>query len=172
MGIYRGSGTAGSGEAIEVVDADNADITGGAIDGTTIGGTTPAAGTFTDLATTNPVEDLEFQSYNETVVTNATATGSVSVNIANGPYHVLTLTGNITLSFTNPAATGYVSSVTVEFIQDATGSRTITWPGSLEWDSGTAPTLTTSANAVSILTFWTRDGGTTWRGALVADNVS
>jgi hypothetical protein len=52
MAIYRGTGSTGSGEPISIVDADNAAITGGTIDGTVIGGTTPAAGTFTTLNAT------------------------------------------------------------------------------------------------------------------------
>jgi len=32
-------------------------------------------------------------------------------------------------------------------IQDGTGSRTVTWPATVKWPSGTAPTLTTTANA-------------------------
>lgn len=172
MAFFTGTGTTSSGNPIDVVDADAAAITGGAIDNTTIGATTPAAGTFTTLATSSPVTDLQFTSYSETVYTDAAATGAVSIDYDNGPYQVFTLTGNVTFSLINPAATGYVSSVTLELIQDATGSRTVTWP-TMEWaNNGTAPTLTTSANTVSIVTIWTRDGGTTYRGALVGDDFA
>jgi len=53
--------------------------------------------------------------------------------------------------------------------QDATGSRTVTWPGSVKW-SGGAPTLTTTASAVDILVFESLNGGTTWYGSLVGTN--
>ncbi len=59
--------------------------------------------------------------------------------------------GNATLSFSNPPQTGAV--ITVLLIQDSTGSRTITWPASVKWVGGTAPTLTTTANAKDLFHF-------------------
>jgi hypothetical protein len=38
-------------------------------------------------------------------------------------------------------------------IQDTTGSRTVTWPSTVQWPSGTAPTLTTTAGKMDIITF-------------------
>ena len=43
-----------------------------------------------------------------------------------------------------------------------TGGYAITWPGSVVWPSGTAPSFTTTAGTVSIVTLFTIDGGTTW----------
>jgi len=37
--------------------------------------------------------------------------------------------------------------------QDATGSRTVTWNSVFKWPDGTAPTLSTTANAIDIITF-------------------
>lgn len=45
-------------------------------------------------------------------------------------------------------------------IQDATGSRLITWNAAFKWPSGTAPTLSTAANAVDLVTFISYDGST------------
>jgi hypothetical protein len=42
----------------------------------------------------------------------------------------------------------------LKVIQDATGSRAVTWPASVKWPSGTAPTLSTAANAIDIVTFY------------------
>ena len=39
-------------------------------------------------------------------------------------------------------------------VQDGTGSRTATWPASVKWPSGTAPTLTTTASSVDIVSFY------------------
>jgi hypothetical protein len=50
------------------------------------------------------------------------------------------------------------------------GSETLTWPASVEWPGGTQPTLT--VGGVDLLTFYTRDGGTTWRGALAMRDLS
>ena len=45
-----------------------------------------------------------------------------------------------------------------EVIQDATGSRTISWNSVFKWASGTAPTLSTAASAKDFFTF--RSDGT------------
>lgn len=187
MAIYRGGGSVVDGSPIGGTDPDNADINGGAIDGTIIGANSAAAGTFTAL-TSNGIDDngsattltidtdntaiIKLKEYNEVLSTNATATGAVSVNCENGPLHNLTLTGNVVFSFTNPVGSGSTSTLTLVITQDGTGGRTITWPAAVKWAGGTAPTLTTTASAVSILTFFTSDGGTTWYGFLSGDDFS
>jgi len=112
------------------------------------------------------------KNYSETVVTNSTATGAVSINVQNGNIYNLTLTGNVVFTFTNPAAATESTTIVLRITQDGTGSRTITWPASVRWPSGTAPTLTTTAGAYSKLVFDTIDGGTTWDGQLSGDNYS
>ena len=107
-------------------NANNVAITGGAIDGTTIGGSTPAAGTFTSLTATG----ASVSSINAGVallttatVTNLTATGAsiASANLGTAIVNSLTVTG------------GSIASVNI-------GTATIT--------SGTVST--TPANATDI----------------------
>lgn len=64
--------------------------------------------------------------------------------------HKLTLTGNVTLTLKNPikGATYHIRTV-----QDATGSRTITWPSLLS-AGGTAPSLTATASATDLHRFY------------------
>lgn len=62
-----------------------------------------------------------------------------------------TLTGNCTFVFTAP--TGPCSLI-LKLVQDGTGSRTVTWPANVKWPAGTAPTLTTTAGRVDIITFY------------------
>ena len=62
-----------------------------------------------------------------------------------------TLTGNCTFTFTAP---GGPCSLVLKLVQDATGSRTVTWPATVHWPAGSAPTLTTTANKVDIITFY------------------
>ena len=76
---------------------------------------------------------------------------------------VHTLTGATTYTFSNPATTGNASSFTLKIIQDST-ARTITWPATVRWAGGTAPTLTTTANGVDVFVFYTIDGGTNYYG--------
>jgi len=187
MALYRDGDTVAAATAITRVDESAVDLNGGSIDGIIIGANTAAAGTFTALNSTSITDNgdaativinsdetisVELKDYSETVYTNLTATGAVSVDVDNGPVQEMTLTGNVVFTFTNPVADGATSNLTLLLTQDGTGSRTITWPGSVKWASGTAPTLTTTAAAVSICTFFTPDGGTVWYGFLSGDNFS
>lgn len=62
-----------------------------------------------------------------------------------------TLTGNCTFTFTAPEGS---CNLILKLIQDGTGSRTVTWPASVKWPGGTAPTLTTDAAAIDIVSFY------------------
>ncbi len=66
-----------------------------------------------------------------------------------GNTHLSTLTGNCTFTFSNPKDGG---RYLIALKQDGTGSRTVTWPSNVKWPSGTAPTLTTTAGHVDIVT--------------------
>lgn len=99
----------------------------------------------------------------EDIATNATSGTSATVDLADGNVHDITLTDNCTLSFTGSAAS-VGCAFTLVLRQDGTGSRTVTWPSSVDWAGGTAPTLSTAASAVDVLTFVTIDNGTTWLG--------
>jgi len=70
-----------------------------------------------------------------------------------------TLTDNCTFTFTAPSGP---CSLVLKLVQDGTGSRTVTWPSAVHWPSGVAPTLTTTANKVDIITFYY--DGTTYFG--------
>lgn len=74
----------------------------------------------------------------------------------------LTLTANTTLTFPTLASG---KSFTVALTQDSTGSRTVTWPGTVKWPNGTAPTLTTTAGKTDLLSFVSIDG-VSWLGSV------
>lgn len=78
----------------------------------------------------------------------------------------ITLTANCTFTF--PAAAAGKSFM-VALVQDATGSRTATWPANVKWAGGTAPTLTTTAGKVDVFSFICFDGAN-WLGVTVAEN--
>lgn len=118
--------------------------------------------TLTNKTLTSPtVTTGTFTGYTETVVT-ANTTTAYTINIANGTVQKLTLTGNCTYTF--PTATAGQSFVLYQ-LQDATGSRTVTWPAAVKWPSGTAPTLTSTASKADIFAF-TADG-TNWLGRTI-----
>lgn len=92
------------------------------------------------------------------------ALSSASINFAVDQADVVsrTITAATTWTFTNPPAAGTVSVKVLELTNGGAFSQT--WPASVKWEGGVAPVLTVSG--LDILTFYTRDGGTTYRGAL------
>lgn len=72
----------------------------------------------------------------------------------------VTLTDNRTLDITNHTqALG--QPVRLVVCQDGTGSKTLTWDSAIRWKSGTAPTLTTTANKCDVLAGFTTAGTST-----------
>jgi hypothetical protein len=90
---------------------------------------------------------------------------ATTCNMQDGTNFSHVLTENTTFTFSNPAASGKVSSFTLKIVQDASASGfTVTWPAAVDWAAATAPTLTATASAVDYFVFITHDGGTTWYG--------
>ena len=109
--------------------------------------------------------ELKATSYNEAYVAVTSSGASTTVNCEAGNAFSHTLTENTTFTFSNPPASGTAYSFSIEIIQDASASGfTVTWPTSVDWPSGTAPTLTATASAKDVFVFYTRDGGTNWLG--------
>jgi hypothetical protein len=88
----------------------------------------------------------------------STLTDGATISWAANTQQVATVTiaGNRTMA----APTGLVSGAfyALNVIQDATGSRTMTWNAVFKWTGGTAPTLSTAANAKDFFVF--RSDGT------------
>ena len=103
--------------------------------------------------------------YAETINIIGTISGSSqAISLESGNVVTATMGNNVTFSFTNPPVTGKLGTLTLILTQDGTGSRLATWPASVKWAGGTAPTLTTTAAGKDILAFMTPDAGTTWFG--------
>ena len=90
-------------------------------------------------------------------VVTITDGATVTLDQSAGANHAVTLGGNRTLAVTNPTVG---KSVMLRAIQDATGSRTITYPASIKWPGGTAPTLTTTATQSDWIGFKCVDAST------------
>ena len=125
----------------------------GTSDTQTLTNKTIEAGTFTN-------------GYTEEVATANTST-AYTINLANGSVQILTLTGNCTFTF--PTATAGKSFIML-LKQDATGSRTVTWPAAVKWPNGTAPTITSTASKLDKYIF-TSDG-TNWYGSNAGQNYT
>ena len=130
-------------------------------------GTDYVTPTGTETLTNKTIEAGTFSNgYTEETVTANTGT-SYTIDLANGSVQILTLTGNVTYTF--PTATAGRSFLLIEK-QDATGSRTVTWPAAVKWPSGTAPTITSTASRSDLFGF-TADG-TNWIGRVVGQNYT
>ncbi len=81
-------------------------------------------------------------------------------------FHVV-LTDNCTITLTGPVS-NETHRVTILLQQDAVGSRTVTWPGSVYWPGAAAPTLATTAHYTDWVDLVTFDGGAHWLGVLNA----
>ena len=124
--------------------------------------------TDTQTLTNKTVETGVFTNgYIEEVATANTNT-TYTVNLDNGSVQYLTLTGNCTYTFPSPVAG---KSFTLIQKQDATGGRTVTWPASVKWPGGTAPTLTSTASKADKFIFTAIDGSS-WLGSNGGQNYT
>lgn len=131
------------------------------VDVTTLG-TTEASKAVT--ADANGVVTFDNGISEEYTAVTSTA-NATTINLQDGTNFSHTLTENTTFTFSNPAASGKVSSFTLKLVQDASASSfVVSWPASIDWPEATAPTLTATASAVDYFVFITHDGGTTWYG--------
>jgi type II secretory pathway pseudopilin PulG len=75
---------------------------------------------------------------------------TTAIDWSNGNTQKVTLAGATTFTFANGQAGG---KYTLVLVQDATGNRTVTWPASVKWSGGTAPTLTTTGGKTDFIGF-------------------
>ena len=97
--------------------------------------------------------------YIEDVISTGTS-GAVTIDCNTANVFLTSMTGAITYTFSNAASSSLASSFTLKVINNGSA---ITWPASVDWPGGTAPTLSASGST-DVFTFFTHDGGTTWYG--------
>ncbi|MBD1995265.1 hypothetical protein H6G00_01295, partial [Leptolyngbya sp. FACHB-541] len=83
---------------------------------------------------------------------------SIAIDASAANYFTLTVAGNRTLA--NPTNFVAGTNFEIEIKQDATGNRTLAYGSAYRFQGGTAPTLSTTANAVDILSCRSYDGTT------------
>ena len=106
----------------------------------------------------------ELIDYAETSATPVISAGALTLDLDTASVFEVVLTANVTsLVFANPPTVGRAGSATLILRQDATGGRTVAWPSSILWSGGTAPVVTSAANAVDLYGFH----NTKWRDDLV-----
>ena len=84
-------------------------------------------------------------------IDNSNGGAAKTIDWAEGNKQKLRLDDDCVISFSHPFG---VTTVTLKLIQNGTGSWTVTWPPSVKWPGGTAPTLTTDAWAEDLIVFY------------------
>ena len=89
--------------------------------------------------------------------TDTSNTGNVTIDFSAHQNFVLTLTGNVTLD--NPSTESVGQSGVFVFIQDGTGSRTLSLGTDYESPAGAGITLSTAASAVDVVPYFVKASG-------------
>ena len=98
-----------------------------------------------------------------TTDTDTSNTGSVTLDFGANQNFVLTLTGNVTLA--NPSTEQVGQAGVIVFIQDGTGSRTLSLGTDYETAEGAGITLSTAASAVDVVPYFVKASGSIQLGA-------
>jgi hypothetical protein len=101
------------------------------------------------------------------VVNTVAAAGSTeTLSLVTANVHDVTLSADCTLTLSG-ATNGVACTMNVLLRQGSGAPWLVTWPGSVAWVGGSAPTLETAVNAWNWVTLITLDGGTVWFGEAV-----
>ena len=93
--------------------------------------------------------DITAKRYKLTTASNITASATTTIDLSAGNVFTVNMGLNITtLTLTNPVSGTYL----IKFVQDATGTRDITFPVAWKWAGGVIPSLTNTANKTDIVT--------------------
>jgi hypothetical protein len=76
----------------------------------------------------------------------------------------MTLDENLTITLTAPTGP---TNLTFRLTQDGAGTNTVTWPATVFWAGGSAPTITATASAVDIVSCYF--DGTNYHCSIVQD---
>lgn len=166
-GVYTASGTTLSRTVIESSNSDTPITLSGAA---VVYVTAAAEDIVQPFGST--IDNATFEAYKEkvtTVGTVSTSTYNIDTSLSN--IFDITLGANVTFTFTNPPPSGFSRPVVIILRQDGTGSRTATFTNA-KYTEGQLPTLSTGANDIDVLSFFTVDSGTSWFGTFAMANVS
>ena len=96
-------------------------------------------------------------------LTDTSNSGNVTLDFQANQNFVLTLTGNVTLD--NPSTEAVGQSGIIVFIQDGTGSRTLSLGTDYETPAGAGISLSTAASAVDVVPYFVKAAGSIQLGA-------
>ena len=114
--------------------------------------------------TTQTVTDNTFtKAQRGSTQTAGSQTGSITLDFDTYQHFVLTATGNVTLA--NPSTESVGQSGIIVFIQDGTGSRTLSLGTDYETAGGSGLTISTAANAVDVIPYFVKAANSIQLGA-------
>ena len=120
---------------------------------------TSGTATFTSVATfsaaISAASSATFAGAVGTPIVSLSAATSLALNLSTGNDFAVTLSGATTLL--NPSNAKIGQCGTIRVIQDGTGSRTMSYGDAYNFAGGTAPTLSTGADAVDLLIYKVRE---------------
>ena len=144
-GLLTATTFAGSGASLTGV----LPLAGGTMTGNIVGGDT----------TVSAVNLKDFGIVNNAIGSIGGGSQAIDLELGNSVSATVD-TSTTTFTFTNPTADDELCIFSLVLTNG--GSQTVNFPASVDWEGGTAPTLTTAG--VDILVFATVDGGTNWHG--------
>ncbi|MEN9696641.1 MAG: hypothetical protein RLZ56_62 [Bacteroidota bacterium] len=137
-GVLGTIGTTGTGNVVKATSPSLVTPVLGDATATSI-----VAGTITSTG------DISAKRYKLTMPSNITATATTNIDLGAGNVFTVVLNTSITsLTITNQAVGTYL----IKFVQDNTGSRTVSFPVGWKWAGGAAPSLTSTATKLDIVT--------------------
>ena len=125
----------------------------------------PVARGGTGAAAASDIE-IDNHAYFASEVDNGNSGATDTIDWTAGNKQKSTLTANCTYTF-SPAPLGPTNLV-LRLIQDVGGTNTATWPATVHWTGGVAPTITATGNAVDIVSFYY--DGTNYHGGVLPDS--
>lgn len=97
------------------------------------------------------------------------AGGTATLDLTKGNVHYITMpAGNITIAITGGVAGQFFQ---IRILQDAGGSRTVTWFTTIKWATGTVPTLTTTASKADTFVMQVTTAGSAYDGYIAGQSI-
>lgn len=145
--------------ADNIVDEANLKVSNAPTNGYFLSAQSGAAGGLTWAAASSEIQQTE--------IVGSISTGTL--DLSTGNVFSDAPSANVTYVFSNPPATGTAYGFTLKVTPS--GTYTVTWPASVDWAGGTAPTAPASGET-DVFTFYTQDGGTTYYGFQAGDAMA
>ena len=125
-------------------------------------------GTATISGNVQLLEEVQATAYIETAI----SVPSTTIDCDEGNVFYKTISANTTFTF-DYSGVNLTTNDAYAFtlILTVSGTRTVTWPASVNWPGGTAPDAPASGET-DVFVFVTRDGGSTWYGFHAGDALA